>query len=309
MCIICVLHRKPIPVEVLSRLTKFYVANLPERRSGADLAKDIRNFGNIYDIYIASKRDKEGNRFGFVSLLDVKDRKEMERILSAIRLGDYRLKVNVARFVLEDGEINSRKPTYPVKDKKLEEHERADYRDPLHGPRNVYSANSMSFKEAFDGASKGKSIVIDDNISAFEDLHGRSVVVKVASLEVLRMIKGILKEMGLGEGSVHCLGGFMMLISFKTRNHATMAKDEFLGRPEQFSLVDIWEGQHLPFERIAWIKVVGLPLCVLDDRVIDNIGSFFGTVVRKPAVKSLETDSLFHFIGVLVGQGARIHEV
>ena len=102
-------HRKPIPVEILARITKFYVSNLPERCSGADLAKEIRNFGNIFDIYVARKRDKVGRRFAFVSLLDVKDRGEMEKVLSAIQLGDYKIKVNVARFVLEEGEVNERK--------------------------------------------------------------------------------------------------------------------------------------------------------------------------------------------------------
>ncbi|MFS7987211.1 hypothetical protein Hanom_Chr11g01019791 [Helianthus anomalus] len=49
-----------------------------------------------------------GNRFGFVSLLDVKNTGEMEKTLSNIRMGDYKLCFNVARFTLEDGEINSR---------------------------------------------------------------------------------------------------------------------------------------------------------------------------------------------------------
>ncbi|MFS8034671.1 hypothetical protein Hanom_Chr17g01583891 [Helianthus anomalus] len=86
---------------------------------GNDLAGYVRVHAEIYDIHIARKRDKIGNRFGFVSLLDVKNTREMEKTLSNIRMGDYKLCFNVARFTLEDGEINSRqteklKPKVPT---------------------------------------------------------------------------------------------------------------------------------------------------------------------------------------------------
>ncbi|KAK9074113.1 hypothetical protein SSX86_006710 [Deinandra increscens subsp. villosa] len=299
-------HRKPIPVEVLSRITKFYVSNLPERCSGADLAKEVRNFGTIFDIYIARKRDKIGRRFGFISLFDVKDRREMERVLSSIRLGDYKLKVNVARFVLEEGEVDVRKKYVPKNQQAQTSQGGKDIGNTKDGPWNGLSSNAMSYKEAFTGVAEGKTLVVEDTVCAFEDLHGRSVVVRVASLVVLRRIKDILKEMGLGEGIVNCLGGLMVLITFDSKDHAMMAKDELLGRPEVFSSAVIWEGQELQFERVAWLKVLGIPLCILDDRVIENIGSFFGMVVRKPAVDCLELDASFQYIGVVVGQGARI---
>ncbi|KAJ0567780.1 putative RNA recognition motif domain, nucleotide-binding alpha-beta plait domain superfamily [Helianthus annuus] len=100
-------RRKPIPEKIQGRLTKFFVSNLPEKCSGNDLAEFVRQHGEIFDLYIARKRDRSGNRFGFVTMLDVKDKQEMVRILYAIRMGDYRLRVNVARFTLEDGEINT----------------------------------------------------------------------------------------------------------------------------------------------------------------------------------------------------------
>ena len=108
-------RRKPIPVEITARITKFFVSNLSDRCSGADLAKEVRNFGTIFDIYVPRKRNKEGKRFAFVSLLDVKDRREMEKVLSSIRLGEFKLNVNVARFVLEEGEVNEQRSSRPPK--------------------------------------------------------------------------------------------------------------------------------------------------------------------------------------------------
>ncbi|MFS7944885.1 putative RNA-binding domain superfamily [Helianthus anomalus] len=50
-------RRKPIPANIQKRLTKFFVSNLPVRCSGSDLAGFVRVHAEIYDIYIARKRD------------------------------------------------------------------------------------------------------------------------------------------------------------------------------------------------------------------------------------------------------------
>ncbi|PWA63749.1 RNA-directed DNA polymerase, eukaryota [Artemisia annua] len=301
-------RRKTIPVDIQARITKFFVSNLPDGCSGADLAKEVRVYGTIFDIYLARKRDKAGNRFAFVSLLDVKDRGEMEKLLSSIRLGVYKLKFNVARFVLEDGEVNARKSS----NDRIHTNrppQKSNFRPkPVNESGCVGMDNGMSFKDAFSGAAVGKTVSIDDNISAFEECYGKAILVKVASLEVLGKIRIILKEMGLSEGEIRCLGGFYVLISFKNKAHAIMARDELFGRPEQFVYAAIWEGQEVPVERIAWLRVVGIPLCILDDRVLHSIGSFFGTVVKQAFLGRAEVDSSFHFIGVLVRQGGFIND-
>ncbi|MFS8033550.1 putative RNA-binding domain superfamily [Helianthus anomalus] len=51
-----------IPVNIQRRLTKVFVTNLPEKCSGNVLSDSIRTYGNIHDLYIARKRDREGNR-------------------------------------------------------------------------------------------------------------------------------------------------------------------------------------------------------------------------------------------------------
>ncbi|KAJ0800466.1 hypothetical protein HanPI659440_Chr03g0103351 [Helianthus annuus] len=166
----------------------------------------------------------------------------------------------------------------------------------------------MSFKEAFTGAAVGRTIKIDDNIMAFEEFHGRAVVVRVTSVWVLKNIRNILKERGLAEGEVRCLGGFVCLIIFRSNDHAMMAKDEFIGRPDQFGSVSIWEGQVVSFERLAWLRVYGLPLCLMDNQVLNEVGSFFGTVVKCSQVERTDVDVSFHYIGILVGSGNHIHD-
>ncbi|MFS7975988.1 putative nucleotide-binding alpha-beta plait domain superfamily, RNA-binding domain superfamily [Helianthus anomalus] len=107
-------HRKTIPVNIQRRLTKFFVSNLLDRCSGNDIAGVVRRHAEIHDIYIARQKDKKGNRFGFVSLLDVKNTREFVKTLSDIMMGEYKLSFNVARFTLEEGEIRGRQTERPV---------------------------------------------------------------------------------------------------------------------------------------------------------------------------------------------------
>ncbi|KAJ0694769.1 putative RNA recognition motif domain, nucleotide-binding alpha-beta plait domain superfamily [Helianthus annuus] len=297
-------HRKPIPVEIQARVTKFYVANLPDRCSGNDLAGEVRKYGMIFDIYIAWKRDKEGKRFGFLSLLDVKDRVDMVKKLSQIKMGEYRLKVNVARFVLEDGEINDSRPKTHYQPRKKDQ-------------PNVYSGagirqpqqeGSFSYKDAFFGANPARLVEVDDDFQAFDDEIGRAVLVRVSSIHVLKNIVCILKEMGLAEGKIRNLGGFTLMVSFKTKEHAVMAKVELLGRPDQFSSAVIWEGQEVDYDRVAWLRIYGIPVNVMGNSVIEDVGRLFGMVVKSAQLDADVEDVSSHRVGVLVNATKTIQE-
>ncbi|MFS8013130.1 putative RNA recognition motif domain, nucleotide-binding alpha-beta plait domain superfamily [Helianthus anomalus] len=50
-----------------ARVTKFYVANIPDGCRPWDLASFLGNYGEIAGSFIAKKRSKEGLKFGFVS--------------------------------------------------------------------------------------------------------------------------------------------------------------------------------------------------------------------------------------------------
>ncbi|PWA39631.1 nucleotide-binding alpha-beta plait domain-containing protein [Artemisia annua] len=190
------LHRKPIPEEVQRRITKLFITNLPDRCSGWDLAGVLREHGAIYDIYIAKKRDKGGKRFGFVSFLDVKDKDEMIRKMSNIKMGVYKLEINVSRFVLEDGEIR-------------EEHVHKPKESRVPPANNNAGSNvrfvkkgAFTFKEALTRERRkedmqNKSIILDDQEPVFKNFHGRSLILKLGSFEVLRNIRKILNDMGL----------------------------------------------------------------------------------------------------------------
>ncbi|MFS7952658.1 hypothetical protein Hanom_Chr07g00609431 [Helianthus anomalus] len=77
---------------------------------------------------------------------------------------------------------------------------------------------------------------------------------------------------------------------------------------DRFSAITVWEGQTFSFERLAWLKVQGIPLHLLTNEFIDLVGGLFGMIVHKANRSERDRDLSFEYVGVLVGDGKRISE-
>ena len=150
-------------------------------------------FGQIFGLYIARKRDRGGNRFGFVSMLDVKDKEELLKNLRSIRMGESKLWFNIARFVLEDGEINTARDKPAPKS-----FVNSNVKGGVEQSGTKFCTSERLFKDSFEG----KSITIDSHINAFSTLHGRALAVRMIDLEALKNIHVILNDICPGFGKV-----------------------------------------------------------------------------------------------------------
>ncbi|KAJ0935199.1 putative RNA recognition motif domain, nucleotide-binding alpha-beta plait domain superfamily [Helianthus annuus] len=298
--------RKPnIPANILSRITKVFITNLPEKCSGNVLSDFIRSYGDIYDLYIARKRDKAGNRFGFVSFLDVKDSKDLIRMICNTRIGDCRLKANVTRFTLEEGEIRSERDNSNKQSNSQKEARKVDRMGPS---TDTFVNGTRSYSDMLTGREGVKTVVVGNHISAFMGMHGKAVVARMIDLEALKSIHLILNDICPGAGKVQYLGGLSVLVSFEDNSMAISfleAAREVLGR---FSSLDLWQGQTFSFDRLVRIKLVGFPLHLLTKEVIDSVGSAFGKIVHRAVRSDSDDDLSYDYVGVLVGDGKRICE-
>ncbi|XP_022031309.1 RNA-binding motif protein, Y chromosome, family 1 member A1-like [Helianthus annuus] len=88
------------------QITKLFVSNLPEGSTPWELTCFMQRFGDVWKSYVAKKRDKVGNRFGFISFKYVIDWKELVKKINGVNMGGRKLKVNVARFAVENNGID-----------------------------------------------------------------------------------------------------------------------------------------------------------------------------------------------------------
>ncbi|MFS7980763.1 hypothetical protein Hanom_Chr10g00943071 [Helianthus anomalus] len=214
----------------------------------------------------------------------------MVRDLCAVKMGDYRLKANVARFSYEEGEIGQ-PPTTNKRPEYREEQVNRKVEDFKTGPSS-FTHGGRSFKETLTGIHKkvdsGKVVKIDDDLDILQNLVGFALVMRCVDLLTLKKVNLILKEMDAGESRVQYLG----------------AKED----ASNFTSVSRWEGQSIAFERLVWIKIKGILVHLLDDSIIDKVEESFGKIMHRPPRSVEDADLSSEFIGVLVGEGKRITE-
>ncbi|KAI3694417.1 hypothetical protein L1987_77382 [Smallanthus sonchifolius] len=182
----------------------------------------------------------------------------------------------------------------------------------MEGKDPVYNAGGRSYKETLMGNSnynvQTRLIKIDNKIQAFKDLQGKATVARMIDMDALKNIRTIVKKINPGGGRVQYLGGFTVLISYDDRKTTIDAMESAKGMLGRFSHIYLWEGQSLGFERLAWLKIYGLPMHLLHNDVIDTVGNSFGKLVHKANRSESDPDLSFEYIGVLTGEGKKISE-
>ncbi|KAJ0902776.1 putative RNA recognition motif domain, nucleotide-binding alpha-beta plait domain superfamily [Helianthus annuus] len=265
-------------------ITKFYITNLPVGCRPWDVADFVAGCGEVAGMYIVRKKDKGGRRFGFLSLRNVKDARATEKVLNGLKMGGCNLRVNIAKYAAENAE-------WWVEDDqgKKDGKKPVDIEHPTFGGEDMNITKSVkdgwlkegvSFKDMLkkEGNSNGgealeKMIEVHSETSAFFDLQGRAVVGRALDIPSITKMKVFLKEAGLW-----------------------------------FSSVDMWAGQTMQYERVAWLKFHGMPLHLAENKVFDDVAGMFGKVIEKSQLSLEDNDLSVNFMGILVDHGNRISD-
>ncbi|KAJ0743941.1 hypothetical protein HanPI659440_Chr10g0381751 [Helianthus annuus] len=272
-------------------------------------------------VYVARKRDKKGNKFCFVSFKGVKEPKELEKRLKGIKMGQSKLLVNVAKFAAENfgasgqpavGNVNAFSSSQGVAAKQFNVRDQRSYRDVLGKSKGQFvpeSVYGMGGSGGDDMVSFEKSVVVPDRTSAFKELGGSAVVGRTANLETLVDLDKLFRIAKVEVVSFKYLGGLHILISFTDASAAkSFLNSKNIWGP-WFSKLEVWDGQALPMERVAWLSLHGIPLHLLEPEVLVQVGELYGKVLHYPIDLHEDKDFSVFKIGLLVGEAQRIREV
>ncbi|KAJ0835336.1 hypothetical protein HanRHA438_Chr16g0754061 [Helianthus annuus] len=127
-------------------------------------------------------------------------------------------------------------------------------------------------------------------------------------METLVDLDQLLRIAKVDFSNIQYLGGLSILITLVNKDVAKKfieARDVW---GPWFSKLDIWEGQSMPFERVAWLRLLGVPLHLVDSDVVKMVGEEFGKVLHVPKSFGGEKDLSMGRNGVLVGEVERIKE-
>lgn len=88
----------------------FFFRNFPENYSGEQMRGKFEEIGRIHEVFIPQKRDKLGNKFGFVRFLGKVRAKEVLEKLNKVWIGSHIIRAYLPRFDRgEAGEKERRK--------------------------------------------------------------------------------------------------------------------------------------------------------------------------------------------------------
>ncbi|KAL4563770.1 hypothetical protein LXL04_027815 [Taraxacum kok-saghyz] len=223
-------------------LTSFYVSNLPGDACRKELWKPCVALSNLTDIYIAGRRNSAGVFFAFVKYSDVKNQAEIDDIskgLKEVVCRGRKLEANCPRHPKRNVSVGARRPVPVI-------------------PRG-----GKSFAEAAKG-------VAETNLTPTVNLEGvpeirrwadKSVLVgEVRNLDTLCNFPSLLDLEGYDVLEVKYVGGLHVAVKFKSERNAANFKANKCIWMKWFVWVDLLEKAKPTENRVAWVKIVGVPM-------------------------------------------------
>jgi len=79
-------------------MTTFFFSHFPINYGERDTWKVFRRWGRLVEVFISTKLNRWGNRFGFLRFCEIKNVRKLESELDVIRIGNMNLYVNIPRY-------------------------------------------------------------------------------------------------------------------------------------------------------------------------------------------------------------------
>lgn len=295
--------------------TSFFISNLPEGIKDITLLKNFAGFGDLLSVYVAKKRDKFNNLFGFLRFANVSDINELEASMNNVCIDGAKIGVNVAKYDrwFKDENIKS---TDVGARKDSSRFSRSDFMHPVWNRKE--KDGKLSYKEVLSGSSlsnnhiqgSSKTVMLAPSESLAEKSWLKSSLVgEVKTFTNAGNLQVILKELGVPDVQVRYLGGVSMMMTF---DNSELANEFLLNRLEDwkkiFTYLVVWDGTYNQEERFLWLIIKGVPVSLWDPITFDIVGNSFGNVVIPSGASVLSKDLSYDRVGILVRGNKMIDE-
>ncbi|KAJ0575245.1 putative RNA recognition motif domain, nucleotide-binding alpha-beta plait domain superfamily [Helianthus annuus] len=323
--------------------TTYFIGNLPDDCSSYLLWEVFQDFGNMTDAYIPQKKDRMGNTFGFIRFAGVRDVHALGENLGSVKIDRIRVSVNLAKF--EKNDFGSKKNTSWSRDNmRLRKNNNRPVTPHANSTRFAVEASRKEqihhVHQNQNEAWQPKNTTVQNEKNAAGEKNEPNIVTGIQevkapeeSLEIqlqesenskrwrrksligeirnpfdLKDIGTQLERVGLSGFVIKYLGGLRVMLVFKTSTEA----EEFIKLKEElwsiwFVSLYPWEGQNLPFQRLAWILIKGVPLQFWGPDIFNQIGKLVGKVIIPSRASDDDVDLSVNKIGVLSNKVGRIN--
>ncbi|KAL4576563.1 hypothetical protein LXL04_012659 [Taraxacum kok-saghyz] len=263
-----------------------YVANYPSHLYSRELRSICGRVGTVVDVYIANKKNVQGQSYGFVRFIRVENVNALVQLMCKIRIGKLWLHANV-----------SRRPR--------------SVNQPIPQPRK----NVVSFASVVSGRDKvpenvkpnqspPPSISLDGDVM-LKSAYPFALVVCFKDLRATDNIRSICQGEGFHDVEPKYIGGLWVLLDFLSleRREAFQQHHAFAS---WFSVIKPWKNDFVVPERILWVEVEGIPLLACSEDTFNKIASKWGEMVFVD--NSDPTNRFSIRMGIKTGHAALVFE-
>ncbi|GLT47058.1 hypothetical protein SLA2020_207800 [Shorea laevis] len=287
----------------LGQIQTFFVYNFPEDLKAKDIWHCFQKYGYVVDVFILGRKDKWGKRFGFVRMKGIQNVHHMEKRLSDIWFGSYKVRVKVAdeREQRRSGKQNTNGRRSLIRKQGLAQpgksYVQAVVRNTSKGKEANENVRIHVVKERIEETVENEEKDVgakeernnkeqtQEKIIAFspekeeQKWLDRSMAARVKSME---MITGIQERINIDGGllTVSPLGGRGVLLTERVQGYLR----EYMDQNKE--LCDLWFDSIYPWEeapmnksRMVWLRISGVPLKAWCDRCFEMIGGLIGEVL------------------------------
>ncbi|KAF5797593.1 putative RNA-directed DNA polymerase [Helianthus annuus] len=315
----------------LRNATSFFISNLPETCTRDSLWRAFEHLANLEDVFVPAKKDRAGNRFGFVKLSNIKDPGGWIEKLKLVRIDGAIIGVSLAKFRRDGSKVEEPKEVdrTSVFSRLYDNRERVSVFSRLKEPKpgdQICRGAPMINKSEIDGNGRcmGRSFrevvqnhrkeeMVKANVIELPPINTdlkksnelKSLVGEAKDIDILNDLKNLLRE-GL---SLSYLGGLKVLIHFIDEKEANdFLREEVESWEKWFSRLYVWDGTPPIFERVAWIKILGVPASLWDRHTFNKIGERYGRLLVKSEASPNDGNLAEERVAVLVNSGKRISD-
>ncbi|MFS7966445.1 hypothetical protein Hanom_Chr09g00773831 [Helianthus anomalus] len=253
----------------------------------------LRNTTSFYisNLHDSCNRDRLWKAFCHLDWKMFLARRKEMGLLKEVRIDGAVLDVNLAKFNRDGSKV-----IRPNTEERVSVFSRLKRVEPVNQvEQQVYRGPDFA-NEKVTNPKVGRS---------YSSVEFKSLVGEAKDIDILNNLNNLL-EIGL---ELSYLGGLKVLISFLNNKEA----DDFLRLKvetweQSFSRHSVWEGVPPLFNRVAWIKVLGVPVSLWDRHIIKKIEERCGRLLVKSEASAEDGNLAEDRLAVLVKSRKRISE-
>uniref|UniRef100_A0A0R0JWP7 RRM domain-containing protein n=1 Tax=Glycine max TaxID=3847 RepID=A0A0R0JWP7_SOYBN len=261
-----------------------------------DLWIHFKQVGDVREIFISRKRNRNGKRYGFVRFKGLRDVHQVEKKLDSMIFGGLKMYVNTPKFgrakwdkspPTARGRADSKQRKEVNRDTYLRMQpkenigaQQGSYAEVVRRHIPVTGQKRTPDKEKYIGYSSRSSVILDTPLRGQQWLQEAWV----GRLKNLAMFDRIEDEMlwDIGENiSPKYIGDDLVLILGLTEEKALRVMEEGdTGWGDLFTSLEKWNPKLRPGYRLTWVHCWGIPLMAWDIPHIKQIVSSIGDMVE-----------------------------